>query len=160
MKTNPENKPATWQSVADSLGVSRQAVANWRKLPGSPAEPDAAAWRAYVDGNDLGKRDAGKLVALKAELLRQQIEKAKRENARAGGELISIEEVGASMSRVVHAFASAMRFEFEQSLPPRLMGKDIAGIRKEIRDSVDSMIRDYNKAIERGKQEAIQRDGE
>ncbi len=144
MKSTSQNKPATWQSVADALGVTRQALATWRKLEGAPSEPDAEAWRTFAADNDLGKRDAGSLTALKAELLRQQIEKARRENDVAAGKLIPIAELCAYVAAKSATYAHAARFTLEQEVPPLLMGKGIAEIRLIMRDACDRLTERYN----------------
>lgn len=60
----------TWAKLCSRLQVSRQAIYNWRKLPGAPASPDYQPWKDFIDENQLGI--AGNRVGSSREELLQE----------------------------------------------------------------------------------------
>jgi len=76
-------EPLSWKDLAAKLETSLQSLHRWRQMDGARAEPDLEAWQAFKALRNLGRdRPTSELVALKAELLREQIRRERGRNAR------------------------------------------------------------------------------
>ena len=82
-------EPLTWKALAAKLETSLQSLHRWRKMDDAPAEPNLEAWQAFKTLRTLGRdRPTSELVALKAELLREQIKRERARNARESADVI------------------------------------------------------------------------
>lgn len=133
MKKSPKLTLTDWSGVAKKLCVSRQALNQWRKLPGAPETPDVEAWKRFRDDRDLGKGAGnGPLAQLRAEKLRVDIEAGKLRNAQMRGQFIPAEEVRAFDMAYAGKLTGFLRVKLELEAPPRLVGKDITETRMEL----------------------------
>jgi hypothetical protein len=146
MTKKPTIKPAptvSWSALAKALGVHRQSLVRWRSLPDAPTAPDIEAWQDFIASKGLGRGGGDELAALRAELLREQIERERRRNQAEARALIPIEECCAAARKATAAWASVLWLKLEQESPARLVGKDIAEIRAEISKIHDELVEAY-----------------
>ncbi|MBL9193741.1 MAG: hypothetical protein JNJ82_15410 [Opitutaceae bacterium] len=87
--------------------------------------------------NFLRARTCEDIPTLKAELLREQIKKAKTENGRVSGELIPATVIGDFIRENCLKLNQLLTIVFETEAPPACQGKDIAAIRMALRDCCD-----------------------
>lgn len=130
----------SWNALADILGVSRRTVTNWRKLPGAPKTRDAEAWGAFVEERDLGaERSSATIKKYRAEKLALEIRILRIRAERESRELIPLAEAQGTLDRFVAKVHSLITQKLETEGPPRLVGKDISGIRAELRNLHDEI---------------------
>jgi hypothetical protein len=154
MKTSPkppENRhpvsaKSTWAGLARELNVTDRSLRTWRAMPDAPQGPDVDAWKAFTAAEGLGqhKQAKGELADLRAELLREQILRARRLNAKEAGQLIDRQEVSDFLVEKAHTFAAVLRIVMLCDLPPRLLGQDASGIRAALMDAHCALIDRYN----------------
>jgi len=145
-----KTKADTQAELAGVLGVSRQSLINWRKIPGAPESLDEQEWRDFMNQQGLigrtgASRDIGTLKVLIAE---QELEKKQRENQVARQEVVPIEEVTASASRATAIWQTSLKAKLETEAPTRLVGKDIAELRAEIRMISDELCAEVAKLFD------------
>jgi len=140
--------PATasnYHELAEILGVTRQAINGWKKLPDSPTPSangnhDVAAWREFMarkglkGGSALAPDEESALRARK--LLAEVMEREFRLSVRKG-ELVPEEEVRSRWAYHVGQAVSLLRKRLENELPPILSGLDAVRIRKELSMAID-----------------------
>ena len=140
----PEPKTAaSWSELARLLGVDRQSITRWRSRPDAPTAPDLDAWRGYVEENALGRASGADLADLKAQLLREQIERERRRNAVEARSVIPVEECVAAARTATSAWSFVLTAKLEQEAPARLVGKDIAETRAELTKIHDELVEAY-----------------
>jgi len=143
-----DRKPAeTWESLAGQLETTSRSLRGWRQRPGAPAEPDLEQWRDYVAEHGLGRVRSGELGGLKAELLRQQIAKARRENEIAAGKMIDKDSLAELLRDRVLRFAQILQFTLEVETPGRLIGANAAECRVIMRDVHDRIAQRWNSGL-------------
>jgi DNA-binding transcriptional regulator YiaG len=136
---------ASYHELAEILGVSRQAVAAWRKMPDSPqAAPngthDVAAWREFMTRKGLKGGAAlapDEESALRARKLLAEVMEREFRLAIKKGEYVPQEEVRSRWAYHVGQAVSLLRKRLENELPPILSGLDAVGIRKELSLAID-----------------------
>jgi hypothetical protein len=143
-----QNARPTWAKVAEHLGCSREALDNLRKLPGAPTEKDAAKWAEWVTANGHLKGGSRRLTEIKILIAEEELKKRRRENAVAEGELIPREIAGEAASRAMGQLARILTQKLEVEAPARLQGKDIVGIRRELRTVHDEIADQWNSELE------------
>jgi DNA-binding transcriptional regulator YiaG len=135
---------ASYNDLADVLGVTRQAIHSWRKLEGVP-EPapngthDVAAWREFVKQHGLkgGEEITDAESSLKArKLLAEVMERELRLKVKQG-EFVPLEDVKTRWAYHVGQAVALLRKRLENELPPILSGLDATAIRKELSAAVD-----------------------
>ena len=157
MKKPPEVTPKAkpdennWTALSRELGVSRQSIARWRARPEAPEDPDPDAWRAYVSANGLGSASGDELKDLRAQLLREQIEREKRRNQIETRSVVTLEECSTAARRATTCWAAVLSAKLENEIPPRLLGLGIAELRAELRVVHDEIIDAFNEIFSREK---------
>jgi hypothetical protein len=159
MKTskNPENghpisAKQTWAGLARELNVTDRSLRTWRAMPDAPQGPDVDAWKAFMAAEGLGqhKQAKGELADLRAQLLREQILRARRQNEKEAGELVAMADLLPYLRGRSARFASLARFTLEQELPTKLIGLPIAELRLEIRTALDRLVDRFNDGTSAG----------
>jgi hypothetical protein len=157
-------------TLAKELGLSRQAIYDARnRFPDAPKKHEdgrrenLAAWQQFCAENLIGKEHATKdLAALKAELMREQIELARAKNRREAGDVIDREIVETMLVTLGQKMDLLLRLKLEVELGPRVIGKNAAEanveggvILQEIREVINANIAKFeSEALDRS------RDGE
>jgi hypothetical protein len=143
--------PLTWKTLAAKLETSPQSLHRWRQMDGAPAEPNLEEWQAFKALRILGRdRPTSELVALKAELLREQIRRERGRNAREAGEVVGqkvVEEMLATLGQKLNAL---LTLKLTVELGPRAVGMNAAemnveggAILSEIREVVNANLALY-----------------
>ena len=114
----------TLVELAKLLGVSRQAIYDWKKNPDAPVCPkgkiDVKAWvdfvniyspRAITLGDDEAVEDVKDIGLLKIKKLQEEVKKLEIDNATKAGQLMPIPEV----VEVFNKFASEWRKVIDNS---------------------------------------------
>jgi phage terminase Nu1 subunit (DNA packaging protein) len=103
----------TYDQLAAILGISRKSLTRWRQndpdgcpLPAPNGEHDVEQWRAYVANKDT-MPDAEE-IALKDQLLQEQIRKLKLANDAMEERYVALAEVIAAMRPTVLAIRTAL----------------------------------------------------
>ena len=131
--------------LADILGVTRQAMQKWRKMPDSPqpqpnGDHDVAAWREFMGKKGLkggAPMPADAEASLRArKLLAEVMEREFRLKVKQG-EYVPLEDVKTRWSYHIGQAVTLLRKRLENELPPVLSGLDAIGIRKELARAVD-----------------------
>lgn len=155
-------------TLAKELGLSRQAIYDARnRFPDAPKKHEdgrrenLAAWQQFCAENLIGKEHATKdLAALKAELMREQIELARAKNRREAGDVIDREIVEAMLVTLGQKMDLLLRLKLEVELGPRVMGKNAAAanveggvILQEIREVINANIAKFeDEALSKSRQ--------
>ena len=120
----------SWAEIAGKLGITRQALYNWRKLPEAPNEPDWDAWAKWAaEHKPEANHDLNEVKRL-VEL--EKLRKLKRENEIQEAQTISMEQVTAALRVATAKWDSVLTSKLDQEAPSRLVGKDIAELRAEL----------------------------
>lgn len=142
------NARPTWAKVAEHLGCSREALDNLRKLPGAPTDKDPARWAEWVTANGHLKGGSRRLTEIKILIAEEELKKRRRENSVAEGELIPRETAGEAASRAMAMLVRILTQKLEVEAPAKLQGKDIVGIRRELRTIHDEIAERWNVELE------------
>ena len=119
----------TWKALAEKLKVSHQGLHQWRKLEDAPQTPDLEAWQTFKTLRNLGRdRPTSELVALKAELLTEQIKRERGRNRREAGDVIDRIVVEAMLATLGQKLNLLLRLKLEVELGPRMVGKNAAEV--------------------------------
>ncbi len=119
----------TWKALAAKLETTLQSLHRWRQMDDAPAEPNLEAWQAFKTLRTLGRdRPTSELVALKAELLREQIKRERARNRRESGDVIDREVVEAMLVTLGQKLNLLLRLKLEVELGPRMVGKNAAEV--------------------------------
>ena len=136
---------ASYNELAEVLGVSRQAINAWKKMPECPTPApngnhDVAAWREFIARKGL-KSGAGLTTdeesSLRARKLLAEVMEREFRLAVKKGEYVPQEEVRSRWAYHVGQAVSLLRKRLENELPPILSGLDALGIRKEMSAAID-----------------------
>lgn len=134
----------SWRQLAGMLQTTDRSLRLWRARPGAPQAPDEAAWRVFMEEQNLGRTKGAELADIKRRVELQRLRRLTRENEQAEGKLLPMDELCASIARTTHAFVAAVRATLETEMPARLVGQPIAQIRVEMMGAVDRLIERYN----------------
>jgi hypothetical protein len=144
-----KEKPDDWGTLCKRLKFSRTAFHGWRKLPGAPQTPDAAAWKAFIAENDLGI--VGNRVSKdREELIKEKLTKENRlldlKIAKEEKTSVDRKEVDALFLHIATLAKTTLYPALERELPPKAEGRtaaEISLIGREMADKiVDQMQRD------------------
>jgi len=149
MKPIRINKTKSWIQLASELEVDRKSLQRWRTQLGAPTKPDLAEWRTYMETQALGRPKSGELGQLRAELLREQIDRERRRNQIEARTVVTIEECCTAARRATTSWAAVLTAKLEQEAPARLVGKAIAECRAELCLIHDEMIESFNEIFRR-----------
>lgn len=118
-----------WADLAGKLGVSRQTIYNWRKLPEAPTEPDAEAWMAWAAANRPDSTH-GDLNEVKRLVELEKLRKLKRQNEIEEGSIASVPEVAAFLQKMAMVYDALLTQKIDIELPPLVVGLPISDVRK------------------------------
>jgi hypothetical protein len=125
-------EPMSWKDLAARLETTVQSLHRWRQMDGAPAEPDLEEWQAFKALRILGRdRPTSELVALKAELLREQIRRERGRNARESGEVVEMKVVEQMLATLGQKLNALLTLKLTVELGPRIAGKSMAEINVE-----------------------------
>jgi transposase-like protein len=130
-----------WADIAGKLGISRQTLYNWRKLPEAPTEPDLDAWIKWMEANKEGGASID-LQEAKRQVELEKLRKLRRENEIQEGRMISVEEATACIRTATQKWDLALTQALDTEGPKRCEGKGVAELRMEFR-----MIHDELRAV-------------
>ena len=150
----PKADPATQRELAARLRISVQSLSGWSKLPGAPTDYNVAAWKAFVEENQLGL--SGNRVSKSREtLLTEQVEKKNRlldiDIAKKEGRLAPVESINEGAMRTASAQKQMLYQILVHELPPRTVGQDVATVRQLNQDTADRICE-----LMRGQKDAIE----
>lgn len=131
-------KSDKWADVAGQLGTTRQTLYNWRKLPDAPTEPDVEAWKEWHEENKAGAGGA-ELSEVKRQVELEKLRKLRRENEVQEGRMIPVDEVVALIALASAKWDLVLTQKLETEGPARVVGKDIAEARIELRTMHDEL---------------------
>ena len=137
-----EKLTLTWTEIAAALGVSRQSVGRWRRLPGAPSAPDLEAWESFVQEQGLGAfRETPERNELQREKLRREIALLDVKVAQARRQVIDADEVE-EIYRTVHAGLKSTLDKWAQKseIPALRPGADLAEIRASYQEIADNLL--------------------
>ena len=118
-------EPLTWKALAAKLETTLQSLHRWRQMDDAPTEPNLEAWQAFKARQNLGRdRPTSELVALKAELLREQIKRERARNRRESAQVIDREVVETMLVTLGQKLDLLLRLKLEVELGPRMAGKN------------------------------------
>ena len=140
--TQEDVKQLSWEHLAGKLGVSRQGLVLWRKLPDAPTDRDLAKWEAFIKERGLGvpgQRVGSTMAELKEEGLRLENEIKKAKLAREHRTVIDKGEVSQLLLHL-STDGRTMLYQFlETELPPKLDGMAAVQMRPILREVADSI---------------------
>jgi hypothetical protein len=135
-------KQFTWQELANQLGVTRQAIVNWRNMPGAPADRDLAAWEEYSKSHNLGAKGSRVTVSasqLKEEKTKWEIEILKNKDARDKRTTIERSEVSQLLLHIATQSRTMLYQFLETEAPPKLDGLAAVAMRPILREMADAI---------------------
>jgi hypothetical protein len=121
----------TKSSLADALGISRQALNVHLKSPDAPPVEDLAAWQVYLAAHGrIGSAPAElrhEIAAERLAILKETRAKIARENKIAAGELILAADVILQCNQAGGFFCAELD-RWAREFPPLAAGRDCAQI--------------------------------
>lgn len=94
------------------------------------------------------KGGSRRLTEIKILIAEEELKKRRRENSVAEGELIPREIAGEAASRAMAMLAKTLTQKLGVEAPAKLQGKDIVGIRRELRTIHDEIAEQWNSELE------------
>ena len=138
---------STWTELGKQLGVTRQTVYEWKKLPGAPTTPDVTQWKAFAAENQLGlvgNRVGKGRESLLEEKLVEEIKLLRIRNAKENRTVVDREAVDAMLLRVGSLMKPVLYHKLERELPPKAAGRaadEIAMLGREMADDICDIFR-------------------
>lgn len=119
----------TQEALAVHLGVERKSIQRWMKKPDCPGRAkegfNVQEWRAFIERNKLGKKVASKgKIELDNEKAALVNEGLRLRNAKARGEVCSIEEVVKVLNELVAGFTLNLT-QAEFTIAEEVSGVDV-----------------------------------
>lgn len=141
-KGHKPSEDTTWSGLAKRLRVSRQAINEWRKLPGAPTDADTESWKRFIEEQQLG--GAGNKVGKRREqLLEEKVEKQNKlldlQIAREESRMVPRAEVDQMLMTLATQQRSILYQKLENELPPKIDGLPIAESRAALRAAADEI---------------------
>lgn len=139
----------TTVELAEYLGVARQVLNRWKKLPDAPKADangtlDVAAWRAFMAAKGLKSNDVGnhteEELQLRARKLLAEVEDRELKVAVKRGIYVPVDKVQHEWTRLIGRATTLLRNKFENELPPILSGLDATAIQDECRKAIDEVL--------------------
>lgn len=134
----------TWADLSKALRFSRQAVAEWRKLPGAPQTPDVTAWKKFIADNELGivgnrvSKDREGLLTRKlaAEVRLAELKAAKEERT-----VIDRDAVDAMLLRLGSLQKTVLYQKLEKEFPAKAAahGAQVEAMQRLGREAADAL---------------------
>ena len=140
----------TQDALARALKITRPTLREWQKRDDWPTGATVEQLIAWRDERGLGRIKDGSLGALKAELMRRDIELRDLKIARERGDVIDREVVEEMLGVLAQKLDLLLRLKLEVELGPRVAGKSAAeanveggAILEEIREVVAGNIANF-----------------
>lgn len=137
-------------AIAETLGINIRTLSNWRKRAGFPNGGSADAVKAWAEAQGLHRISDGSLGALRADLLRRDIELRDLKIARERGDVIDRQTVEEMLGLLGQKLDLLLRLKLEVELGPRVAGKSAAEANlegtemlEEIREVINSNIANF-----------------
>lgn len=132
--------------LADALGVSRQTIYNWQRLPGCPSARSSGnyevrEWRAFRDL--LGTTEEGTAEGkkqLEERLLKIKCEDAEFTYARKRGEWTENTVIADEINRLVNELTTLIKHALEERIPTRGAGKKLQELRSVCVEELDRLM--------------------
>ena len=133
MKTKHTRNNTNQSQLAKQLGISRQSLAYWQKMPGAPPLDALEAWRTFLAGSTrlpacFTKADRQAIAALKVRLLQSQVELSERKNAVDARQFVAAEQVREQCLKHIGALFCSLERLLVSEMPVRCKGLDEIGI--------------------------------
>jgi transposase-like protein len=134
--------------LAEILGVSRQALGQWRRRKDAPKAAanglhEVAAWREFMARHHLKGSEApvtDEEASLKARKLLAEVEERELRVAVKKELYVPLDVVKHEWTTRVGRAVNLLRNKFEAELPPILSGLDAVGIQEECRKGIDEVM--------------------
>ena len=134
--------------LAEILGVSRQALGQWRRRSDAPQPAanglhEVEAWREFMRRHQLKGSESpvtDEEASLKARKLLAEVEERELRLAVRRQLYVPLDQVKQEWTTRVGRAVSLLRNKLESELPPILSGLDAAGIQEEIRKAIDEVL--------------------
>jgi transposase-like protein len=134
--------------LAEILGVSRQALGQWRRRKDAPKAAanglhEVAAWREFMSRHHLKGSEApvtDEEASLKARKLLAEVEERELRVAVKKELYVPLDVVKHEWTTRVGRAVNLLRNKFEAELPPILSGLDAVGIQEECRKGIDEVM--------------------
>lgn len=134
--------------LAEILGVSRQALGQWRRRKDAPKAAanglhEVAAWREFMSRHHLKGSEApvtDEEASLKARKLLAEVEERELRVAVKKELYVPLDVVKHEWTTRVGRAVNLLRNKFEAELPPILSGLDAVGIQEECRNGIDEVM--------------------
>lgn len=134
--------------LAEILGVSRQALGQWRRRKDAPKAAanglhEVAAWRDFMARHSLKGSDVpatDEEASLKARKLLAEVEERELRVAVKKELYVPLDVVRHEWTTRVGRAVNLLRNKFENELPPILSGLDAVGIQEECRKGIDEVM--------------------
>jgi len=147
----PDNAPSharTYVELASILGVTRQAIGQWRKRTDAPQPAanglhEVEAWREFMRRHQLKGSEppvTDEETSLKARKLLAEVEDRELKVAVRKELYVPIDLVKVEWTTRVGRAVALLRNKFESELPPILSGLDATGIQDECRKAIDEVL--------------------
>lgn len=138
-----------WTELAQILGVTRQSIFLWRKLPEAPDVADPERWKEFVAFAGLGV-SGNRVSESREELLKANLEKKNRlldlQIAKEERTVVDREDINSLLLHIAALAKSILYPALERELPPRAEGRtavEIGILGREFADRIcDQMARD------------------
>ena len=152
----PAPKPELY-AIAEKLGISIRTLTNWRKREGFPRDGTAEQVKAWAEGQGLHRISDGSLGALKAEIMRRDIELRDLKIAKQRGDMIDREVVEELLGLLAQKIDLLLRLKLEVELGPRVVGKSAAEANREGTMMLDEIREVVNANLARFEADAVQK---
>lgn len=147
--TQDDVKQLSWEHLAGKLGVSRQGLVLWRKLPDAPTDRDQAKWETFIKEKGLGVTGPKSGSALKEEKLRHEIALLKAKLDREEKRVYEADEVHRVFMHIGTDFKGEVTRLMESELPPKLDGLSAVQMIPILRDAGVTLLKRAAGAVER-----------
>lgn len=148
IRATAEPGSVAWADLAGKLGVSRQSIYNWRKLPNSPTEPNVEQWTQWAAENKVDSTQ-GDLNEVKRLVELERLRKLKRENEVEEGAIASVPDVVAFMQKTAAAYDALLTQKLDVEMPPLVVGQPIAEVRKIVERIHDEIRQITNEGLQK-----------
>lgn len=142
---NKSNKTKTCSKAqfAREIGISRQNLNYHIQTGNAPAIGDVEAWLAFLaeQGRDatLPKKLREAIAKERLRLIKENVEKAKMENAEKRGEMIAFDKVRAFLHNIIGTFFFGELARLEAEFPAALKGQTEIEIQAECKRQISKI---------------------
>lgn len=133
----------TQEALASHLGFERKSIQRWQKKKDCPGRSekgfDVKAWQAFIERNKLGRRPNKSKGDLDNEKLALQNERLRLINAKARGEVCSIDEVVKVLCEMVAGFKLTLK-QTEFTIAEEASGVDVGEAAKRVKRRLNEVL--------------------